>query len=170
MISCGIQNNLSVCHYRCSTYTAIVRILDSERNFRSANRLCTGIASKEHKPTDLCNDGAVALYNTETNWHTVLLGKLLVTQPSRNTRNFIKSKSSLPISQEPYSNPIQFLPSYLTFPSMLWSSKWSFALHTKLSSLRATCTAHPVILNFYRPNCTWYGVKSVYRRSMSLLH
>ena len=44
---------------------------------------------------------------------------------------------------------------------MPWSSKWSFALHTKLTSLRATCTAHLVILNFYRQNCIWCGIQTI---------
>ena len=63
MISCVIQKNLAVCHYRSSKYTESARILDSERDFRTGSRLCTGIASKEHKPIDLCNEGADALYD-----------------------------------------------------------------------------------------------------------
>jgi len=49
-----------------------------------------GFASMEHKPIDPCNEGVADLYDIETNWRTVPLGKLIVTQLVKKNMKFNK--------------------------------------------------------------------------------
>jgi hypothetical protein len=76
--------------YRCPTCTESVRILGSKWNFGTGNTLCTGIASKEHKPIVIYNGGAAVLYDIKTNWRTIRLGKLIVTQLIKKNTKFDK--------------------------------------------------------------------------------